>query len=167
MDEYVSKPIRQPQLLAALRLVLGHAESPEAGGVASLNPADDLIAPAPGVIDWNEALKICTGDHALLREIVQAFLEEQAVRLEEIRRAIDSQDYELLSRAAHTIKGSMRYFAAERVFERAFALEQLGESRDLTGADEHFEFLKQELATLVPHLINYVEGRGGPTPSGR
>jgi two-component system sensor histidine kinase/response regulator len=167
MDEYVSKPIRQPQLLAALRLVLGHSESADGGGVAALNPADDLIAPAPGVIDWNEALKICTGDHALLREIVQAFLEEQGVRLAEIRRAIDNQDFELLSRAAHTIKGSMRYFAAEHVFERAFALEQLGVQRDLTGAEEQYGFLKQELATLVPHLINYVEGRGGPTPSGR
>jgi two-component system sensor histidine kinase/response regulator len=166
MDEYVSKPIRQPQLLAALRLVLGHSESPDQRQAAA-GPADELIAPEPGVIDWDEALKICTGDHALLREIVKAFLEEQPVRLAEIRRAIDSENYELLSRAAHTIKGSMRYFAAERVFERAFALEQLGASRTLTGAEEQFGFLKQELATLVPHLINYVEGRGGPTPPGR
>ncbi|MCI0358437.1 MAG: response regulator [Planctomycetaceae bacterium] len=159
MDEYVSKPIRERQLLAALRGVLG-----EEGPLLPADPADELIVPAEGVIDWNAALQTCSGDHALLRDIVQAFLEEQPGRIDEIRKAIDTADFELLNRAAHTIKGSMRYFSAQAVFDRAFALEQLGAQKTLDGAEELLGLLKQELAKLVPHLINYVQGRGGPTP---
>ncbi len=160
MDEYVSKPIRERQLLAALRGVMGGEE----GQPLPADPADELIEPAEGVIDWNAALRTCSGDHGLLRDIVQAFLEEYQQRIDEIRKAIDTADFELLNRAAHTIKGSMRYFSAQAVFDRAFALEQLGAQKTLEGAEEVFGLLKQELAKLVPHLINYVQGRGGPTP---
>jgi CheY-like chemotaxis protein len=157
MDEYVSKPIRERQLLAALHGVLG-----EDGPSLPADPAEELIAPPVGVIDWNAALATCGGDHALLRDIVQAFLEEHSRRIDEIRKGIDTADFELLGRAAHTIKGSMRYFSAQAVFDRAFALEQLGAAKTLSGAEEVFELLNQELAKLLPHLINYAQGRGGP-----
>ena len=127
------------------------------------DPAEELIAPDPSVIDWNEALRVCAGDHSLLRDVRQAFLEEHPRRLDELRRAIDTRDFELLNRAAHTIKGSMRYFGAQAVFDRAFALEQQGAHKTLEGAEELLGLLKQELAKLTPHLINYVQGRGGPT----
>jgi HPt (histidine-containing phosphotransfer) domain-containing protein len=162
MDEYVAKPVRERQLLTALRTVLGD-EVP-------LPPAEQPDAPSQPesyIIDWESALKICAGDHRLLRDIAEAFLEEHSRRIDEIQRAIDSSDWELLHRAAHTIKGSMRYFGAQAVFDRAFGLEQLAASRSLEGADEIFGLLKQELAKLLPHLINYVQGRGGPAPADR
>jgi hypothetical protein len=56
----------------------------------------------------------------------------------------------------------MRYLSANAVFDRAFGLEQLAARQSLDGAQEIFSLLKQELAKLLPHLINYVEGRGGP-----
>jgi len=161
MDEYVSKPVRERQLLTALRTVLGQE-------VAALpDELEPQLAPATDILNWDAALKICGGDRNLLREIVLAFLEEQPQRLDEIRRAIDTSDWELLHRAAHTIKGSMRYFEARAVFDRAFGLEQLAAARRLDGAEEIFTLLKQELAKLVPHLISYVQGRGGPTPASR
>jgi two-component system, sensor histidine kinase and response regulator len=159
MDEYVAKPVRERQLLTALRNVLGDEVPPP----PPEEPTAEFPSAGADVIDWNAALKICAGDHALLRDLVQAFLEEHPRRIDEIRRAIDSADWELLHRAAHTIKGSMRYFGASAVFDRAFGLEQLAARQSLEGAEEIFALLKQELAKLLPHLINYVEGRGGPT----
>jgi hypothetical protein len=61
----------------------------------------------------------------------------------------------------------MRYFEARAVFDRAFGLEQIAANQSLDGAEEIFALLKQELAKLVPHLINYVHGRGGPAPAKR
>src|SRR5436190_2256637 len=162
MDEYVAKPVRERQLLTALRMVLGEEVAP----VPAEQP-ETMPEAAEHVIDWNAALRICAGDRELLREIAEAFLEEQPRRIDEIRRAIDTADWELLHRAAHTIKGSMRYFGADAVFDRAFGLEQLAASRSLEGAEEIFGLLKQELAKLVPHLINYVAGKGGPKAAGR
>ena len=56
----------------------------------------------------------------------------------------------------------MRYFGAQAVFDRALAWSSSAASQSLDGAEEIFGLLKQELAKLVPHLINYVQGRGGP-----
>lgn len=159
MDDYVSKPIRERLLLAAMRGVLGD----ELGGsVSQIVSYDDKVQPADGVMDWEEALKTCGGDHALLRDIVEAFLEEEPRRVAEIREAIDSSNFELLGRAAHTIKGSMRYFKAQAVFDRALGLEQLGQEKSLDGSEEIFLLLRQELAKLHSILIDYVQGRGGP-----
>jgi two-component system, sensor histidine kinase and response regulator len=157
MDEYVAKPVRERQLLTALRTVLGEDVAPPPA-----EHVEEMPEPDQQVIDWDAALKICAGDRELLRDIAGAFLEEHPRRISEIRRAIDTSDWELLHRAAHTIKGSMRYFGAAAVFDRAFGLEQLAASQSLEGAEEIFSLLKQELAKLVPHLINYVQGRGGP-----
>jgi two-component system sensor histidine kinase/response regulator len=157
MDEYVAKPVRERQLLGALRAVLGDdVPAPPAEVPERFPEADGHL------INWDAALKICSGDHQLLRDIAEAFLEEHPRRIDEIRRAIDTADWELLHRAAHTIKGSMRYFGAAAVFDRAFGLEQVAASHSLEGAEEIFDLLKQELAKLLPHLINYVQGRGGP-----
>jgi two-component system sensor histidine kinase/response regulator len=157
MDEYVAKPVRERQLLLALHAVLGEEVVPPPAEAVEV-----VAEPDDEVLNWQEALKVCGGDRSLLRDIAEAFLEEHPRRIDEIRRAIDTADWELLHRAAHTIKGSMRYFGARAVFDRAFGLEQLAAAKSLVGAEEIFALLKQELAKLVPHLINYVQGRGGP-----
>jgi PAS domain S-box-containing protein len=157
MDEYVAKPVRERQLLVAMRTVLGEEVPPLPDELP-----EELSQPDTDVIDWEAALKICAGDPNLLRDIALAFLEEHPRRIEEIQKAIDASDWELLHRSAHTIKGSMRYFGARAVFDRAYGLEQLAARQSLEGAEEIYALLKQELAKLVPHLINYVQGRGGP-----
>jgi two-component system sensor histidine kinase/response regulator len=164
MDEYVSKPIRERQLLAAMCAVLGDKGSEvRVSGPESIAGRDSRSSGSEApIIDWKAALETCGGDHALLRDIVEAFLEEQPRRVAEIRRGIEQGDFELLNRAAHTVKGSMRYFGAQGVYERALALEQLGASRSLDDANLEVRGLEQELEKLLPHLVDYVQGKGGP-----
>lgn len=156
MDEYVPKPVREAQLWAAIDRVLQRK---------SANPADQGEQPLVlehRVLDWDLALSVCHNDSALLRDIVEAFVEEEPQRLAEIRLAIADQNHELLTRAAHTIKGATRYFGATEVFDRAYALEKLGASRNFEGADEALQKLQQELARLMSHLVDYLAGKGGP-----
>jgi two-component system sensor histidine kinase/response regulator len=156
MDEYVSKPVRERNLLAAMRAVLGDGvPGPVADEVTTGSETNGQV------IDWEVARKVCGGDEALLRDIVEAFLEEGPRRMTEIREAIDTENYELLNRAAHTIKGSMRYFGAQAVFDRAFALEQLGADKTLDGVEEKHAALQLQYAALLPHLHEYLRGRGG------
>lgn len=151
MDEYVSKPVRERTLWAAVRAVLGDGMS---------NPGEEVceepFETGEQVVDWDVARKVCGGDEALLHDIVEAFLEEGPTRMAEIRDAIDSENFELLARAAHTIKGSMRYFGALTVFDRAYALEELGTNRSLEGAEEKYAALQRHYAALLPHLHEYL-----------
>jgi HPt (histidine-containing phosphotransfer) domain-containing protein len=163
MDEYVSKPIRERQLLSAMLAVLGErCEIRVSGSELSPQHGTRNSEPENAVIDWTAALETCGGDHALLRDIVEAFLEEEPRRVAEIRRGIEEPDFELLNRAAHTVKGSMRYFSAQGVYDRALTLEQMGAEQTTAGASLQLRLLEQELEKLLPHLVDYVHGKGGP-----
>jgi HPt (histidine-containing phosphotransfer) domain-containing protein len=67
---------------------------------------------AAGHIDWQSALTAVDGDKPLLRELVVVFLEETPRLLTGIDAAIASGDAPTVARLAHTLKGSVRHFAA-------------------------------------------------------
>lgn len=153
MDGYVSKPIRQRLLIDEIERVMGTAVATRPISAA------DPPAGAPGVVNWDVALEFCGGDPTLLRDIAEAFLEEWPKRSTEIRRALDSSNFELLHRAAHTVKGSMRYFGATAAFDTALELEQRGNEKSLAGAEEIWTRLQREVHLVVPLLVEYVQGR--------
>jgi CheY-like chemotaxis protein len=153
MDGYVSKPIRQRQLIDEIESVLGLAVTPRPPTAAEQAQA------AEGAVNWQVALEYCGGEPALLRDIAEAFLEEWPKRVSEVRRALDETNFELLHRAAHTIKGSMRYFGADKAFDAAFELEQMGTDKTTPGAEEAWARLQREVQQVVPLLIDFVQGR--------
>ena len=50
-----------------------------------------------------------------LAELIESFLEEAPVLLDQMQRAADSSDRVVLGRAAHTLKSSARDFGAEQL----------------------------------------------------
>ncbi|WP_254510630.1 PAS domain-containing hybrid sensor histidine kinase/response regulator [Anatilimnocola floriformis] len=153
MDGYVSKPIRQKLLIEEIEHVLGTSLAPRPVS------ADDYSVNGVSPINWQVALDFCGGDPALLRDIAEAFLEEWPKRSTEIRRALDACDFELLHRAAHTVKGSMRYFGAHQAFQTALDLELRGSQKSDAGAEEIWTRLQHEVQCVVPPLVEYVQGR--------
>jgi CheY-like chemotaxis protein len=152
MDGYVSKPIRAPKLFEVIDTVM--AEEDPGGAervIAGQQPPDHEH------VDWTRALEVVQGDRELLRELVIAFLEECPKFVQEIHTSIDSQDYTLLHRAAHTLKGSMRYFGATDAFNYAFDLERLGSETKIDGARQKFETLQGELDRVLPALSQFAE----------
>jgi HPt (histidine-containing phosphotransfer) domain-containing protein len=72
--------------------------------------------------------------------------------LARIRDAITNENPSELQRAAHTLKGSIRIFGAERPAAAAFRLETLGRDKKLAGAEEARITLVKELELLMPML---------------
>jgi HPt (histidine-containing phosphotransfer) domain-containing protein len=156
MDNYLAKPIRAEQLFDTLASTLGVAP-----------PGDEKPKPAAehngnASLDWSEALAAVNNDHELLKDVVEAFLEEAPKLLSEIRHSIDAGDAIVLRRAAHTLKGSVRIFAAHQANELAYRLETMGREQSFDHADETYGGLVAEMERLFPHLFEYV-GRG-PVP---
>ena len=135
MDAYVSKPIRASELFAALYRAV------ETGGVKPLARLDRAV-----VVDGFE------GDHGLMHEIARLFLDDYPVRMLEIAEAIARRDAVVLERAAHTLRGSAANFNAQGVADVLLALESMGRSGDLTGADEALELLRKEMKPLWADL---------------
>jgi PAS domain S-box-containing protein len=146
MDGYLTKPIRSARLLATLEEVRQRVAE-----VASAPTGSEELE----VMDWAKALEVVQGDRALLKDMVEAFLEEYPHMLEQIRTAMDATEPPVLQRAAHTVKGSMRYFGAQRAYDVAYEIECLGRQGKVAGADQLLRRLEHEIALLTPALAAF------------
>jgi HPt (histidine-containing phosphotransfer) domain-containing protein len=95
-----------------------------------------------------EFLDIVQGDRMLAIELAQLFLDDLEPRMEEIRAAIRSGDPRRLRSAAHTLKGSAGSVSGARVAASALALEVLGRSGKIDGAEGLFTELTAAGADL-------------------
>jgi CheY-like chemotaxis protein len=170
MDGYVTKPVRAGELFRAIESLLG--EQAVLGERIDLVPSyetnDAMTAASPqhdaasaGLnsmplngtkLDLSVAMEAVQGDKTLLKEMIQAFLDECPGLIDDIHGAIDRRDGAALRLFAHRLKGSMRYFGATRAFDQAYILETLGRDGDLRSAAEPLAAVRQEIAHLRPAL---------------
>lgn len=98
------------------------------------------------------ALSRIGGDLDLLKEIAQLFLDDSERMLREIRLGVQARDPAALDSAAHTLKGCVSNFGAQRLYDAALALERMGRNKDLRGVDPAFAALESELHQLETEL---------------
>ncbi|MGE3317519.1 MAG: response regulator, partial [Planctomycetaceae bacterium] len=147
MDDYLVKPVRARELHETIERVLG-------GGIGFRVDREHERNGLP--LDWSVALGVVDGDRELLREIIDAFLEECPRLMGELESAIAHADVSALRRAAHTVKGGLRTFGAGMAIDIAERLEQMGRSgRIEENAVELNSDLKRHVDQLVPELAAY------------
>jgi CheY-like chemotaxis protein len=140
MDGYIAKPIRASKLFDTIAAVLRQRreEPPRNSGLPRL--------------DWSKAVETVQGDIGLLRDIVTTFLDECPRMLEGIQQSLAGHRCRDLQLAAHTLKGSMRYFGAKVAFDRAYELECQARDGKLQTADVTLQSLRAELEQIKPDL---------------
>lgn len=85
-------------------------------------------------LDWRMALEAAGGDRLLLREILQALVEECPDDLDHLEKAQYAGDEEQFGRSVHTIKGYLRLFGP-------CAAETLADQLEATGINAREELL--------------------------
>lgn len=148
MDAYVTKPVHVPELLKIV-------ESLGAGGKIMNTELDDAGGPVETQLrqlDASLALSRVGGDVDLLKEVIELFLDDYPSTFEKIKTAVAGSDATALEHHAHSLKGSVSTFGANRAFEAAFELEKKGRAKDLRGAQEGVFQLEQALQALRPEL---------------
>jgi PAS domain S-box-containing protein len=146
MDDYLTKPIRTEELIAALEKVGASKLAKE----VRLDRA--TVSREAQSVDMAAALERLGGDRGLYYELVDVFKKECPGVEAEIRRAIDDRDARTLERSAHTLRGSSSNLGALGVSDAALELEKLARSGKLDGTDEQFKALKKEVERLFSEL---------------
>ena len=103
-------------------------------------------------LDESLALSRVGGDVELLKEVIGLFLNDYPTTFEKIKNAVAASDATALEHHAHSLKGSVSTFGADRAFEAAFELEKQGRNKDLQRAGEGVLQLEQALEALRPEL---------------
>jgi len=143
MDGYIPKPIRFGDVEKTLAS-LGHSTEQSA-------PAP---TPSPAAVSWNrkEALDRVDGDQDLLQELCQIFLQEAPKLMSRLKEAVGSQDFDGVTKSAHSLKGESSYLSAAAVSTAARELEHMGREKDLSRAPDTLIVLEHELAQLCSAL---------------
>jgi len=111
---------------------------------------DDLLS--DDTIRWQEAVDGVGGKEETLRDLVGLFLEECPKLLAQMMDACRDGDGNGLRRAAHTLKGSARLFAAHPCADAAQVVETIGRDARLEEAPEALQTLSTRIDTLTAAL---------------
>ncbi len=147
MDDYLTKPIRTAELLAALDRIGSHKADSE----VVLQPSSSPNSAGPAV-DLAATLERLDGDRSLFDELVEVFRNECPGLMGEIRRALVLQDAKRVERGAHTLKGSSSNVGAVAVSQAASEIESLASGGNLAAASKQCAALQTEIERLFVEL---------------
>jgi PAS domain S-box-containing protein len=154
-DDYVSKPIRLGELLAAMdratAISANARETKPESAADAMTPAAGAL-PSSSRLDLAVALDRVEGDRELFEEIARLFAEECPGQMESIHRARQTNDFALLQRTAHTLKGAASNVAAMKVAQAALALETQARSGQIGNTDELIAALASEVDLVLPEI---------------
>ncbi len=159
MDDYISKPVDLDNLAAILHQwgetitgIQGRASSP----AEPLPPSPEFQTPysleeAP--IDLKRLHEISRGDEEFELELLETFMEDAVVYLDDIKRSIAVQDWSALSRRAHQLKGGSATVAILSMPNIARKIENLAHQQSREGMDD----LVKELDRILDRLQGFIE----------
>jgi PAS domain S-box-containing protein len=176
MDDYLSKPIEQDALGAAIERWAEQiakfefrntsptnraGEAGEAGEKISLcrptPPLSNTSAPKPEETPLNlqRLNTISRGKVAFQQRLVQAFIDHAQPGLEQIRNALQVNDFVTIEQQAHRIKGASANVGVRLMPEVAAGLEQQAREKNLEGAMERLEALESQLEQVKTFVENW------------
>ena len=159
MDDYVSKPVRPHDLLAAmLPFFISGTKSATAADTRERTPqrsasVEDL--PAEVRIDWSAARSRVLEDEDLLREVIDAFLSEAEVLAVDLSKALTSADSQSVCRLAHTLKSNLRTFGVPMA-DALQTIEFAAKSRDLEPVKALWPTVRPNITLVVEQMKAYL-----------
>ncbi len=132
MDDYLTKPIRVEELVAALLKTKARR-------------ADDRRQTTDGALDETtfQNLKTTMGAD-FMGELIDTFLEDSPQLIAELKRAYGVNDIDAFRRAAHSLKSNSANFGALKLAEQAKELERMARAGNLHGAEEKIAGVESE-----------------------
>jgi len=168
MNDYVSKPIRVEELVAALSRSRplesnkeadsppGLAIEPDMAGTGS-KPAAAMPSGAPDVavldpVALENLMSVLGGEFEYLAELIDSFLEDAPQLLAELNQFVQREDAAGVRRVAHSLKSNGADFGATTFSNMCKELELIGKSGALDGAAELAAQIVAEYGTVEAAL---------------
>jgi len=156
MDDYLAKPIRIEELVAALNK---SQQFPGHGSVSTQDslPPDmpvkksnhqEVVSPTLDPTALDQLLELVCGDKDNYFKLIDSFLRETPKLLEGVRRAVKDKDHEHLRRMSHTLKSTSRDFGAIQLSNLGEKLEAISRTDSMEGAPELIEQAEIEYASV-------------------
>jgi len=108
-------------------------------------------------VDMPELLSRVDNDRELLRDLLMIFKDDFPRNLEDLRRAVASQDMKAAKVVSHTLKGMLSNLAVAKAAAAAAQLEQLSGGNTTTPLAEALAEFERQVDGLLPEMESYME----------
>jgi len=143
MDDYLSKPFEETQLLEIVSRWLGKSANLEIG----LNKEIKIENP---LFDLSQIEHIARGDQDFINKMIALFTEELPMSLKNLSDAYLAEDFEKISKIAHHIKPSIENIGIVTLIEEVREIEKFSEEY---GKSERLEYLLNKLDKVLNQVI--------------
>ena len=114
--------------------------------------ADDHSSKSP--IDLSSVMERIGGDESFLKELLNLYIEDFSEKFEELKEAIDQQNFETIQKLGHTLKGSSANLSLPSLQEAFFEMEKAGREKNIAMAQQTLSLLDSEFQRLKEFLNN-------------
>jgi signal transduction histidine kinase/CheY-like chemotaxis protein/HPt (histidine-containing phosphotransfer) domain-containing protein len=157
MDAFLSKPIVINELRHALSSITPRPEK--------TNPIHAENA-AMGLFDTHkldELASLAENDCDVISSIIGDFMQSASMQINAMKTALDTQDFDALKRAAHTLKGSSAQLGAIAVAQVCQELEHDGSQRNFDTAKKRFGAVESKMSAAQKIIDQWLASKTNTT----
>ena len=107
------------------------------------------------IINLDELKEIMDNDMELIKECFDEFCIDWSEAFGNIAKAVNEKNASQLDEAAHKLKGTLRYLAADQAQQAAYELELAGKEQNLEGLDAKLDLLEKKGTELIDYINNF------------
>ncbi|OEZ49540.1 signal transduction histidine-protein kinase BarA [Janthinobacterium sp. MP5059B] len=163
MNDFIAKPIDVAQLFGTLARWIAPATPQEMTAVVA-QPEVEL--PVIAGLKMAEAMRRVGGNAALMRKLLERFVETQFDAMQRIVAAIENNQLETAIREAHTLKGLAGNIGAGGLADSAARVEHLLSLGSHDGLPQALAACTLALDELVPKIVLAMQSRGHVAEAG-
>ncbi|KAA9338480.1 response regulator [Hymenobacter busanensis] len=156
MNDTLPKPFDPAILYTRLAQFTGRIV-PDSVPKSRVAPTAGVAPAAPLTLDWELLEELAFGNEAFIGQVIETFLREAPLLLEQLQQAAQRHDPAALGQAAHKLKGQVAYFGVANLHKRLDALERQVHAGETTDAAAQVAGIGQQLAELYPALRQRVQ----------
>jgi CheY-like chemotaxis protein/HPt (histidine-containing phosphotransfer) domain-containing protein len=148
MNDYLTKPIRVEELVAAIKRTPRRAGSAPPTAAAY---AEEEVVP----IDRGELTRLAEGvggDADFVTELIEGFAADAPALVAAVREGLEAGDAEAVRRAAHTLKSNAATFGAHPLSDRSREVEEAAKRDELEVAAAKVDAMAGELEVVLAAL---------------
>lgn len=181
MDDYVTKPIRWAELRRVLDgavrkssdIAAASVETKETQDAETQSPhqidADQMCSTTDSPnysnnsivsLDWDEAFRAVDGNKALLIQVMEELVNEWPIRLDELDRAAAGNDAPTARRAAHTIRGCLRFFGETEAVGTAEKIENLARTGSASDVCDFLPNFREQIDQILDEVKRWLAAQG-------
>ena len=148
MDDYLSKPFEETQLLEIVAKWLGKS-------IDFKTEQNEEIAIEGPLYDLSQIENIGRGNQDFMHKMITLFTEQSPVSLKELKEAYEGQDFEKIAKIAHRIKPSIEHMGIVSLKKEVREIEEFAIAY---GKSERLEYLLSKLDTVLNQVITNLKG---------